>query len=215
MDYYVYVLIRSDNGKPFYVGCAIQLGRISTHLSGRDTATGTIVRSLRDLGYETIPIIVRDDIEYKEARLIETCLIDALNGLIVNKRRYVGGFCEETRRRMSLAKLGKPSARKGKRYGPTERGKIAQGQLGWITNGVEDKRVNKNNPIPDGWYRGRSLIVTQQELDKRIEQKQENRKIWLYRNRNRSWITNGLKSKRLLDTDPIPDGWYLGRKVNR
>ena len=27
----------------------------------------------------------------------------------------------------------------------------------WITNGIENKKINKENDLPEGWYFGRSL----------------------------------------------------------
>ena len=51
---------------------------------------------------------------------------------------------EETKRKISEAKKGKTSPNKGKHYK-------------WITNGIENKRIDKNIPIPDGFRRGRII----------------------------------------------------------
>ncbi|WP_457825685.1 NUMOD3 domain-containing DNA-binding protein, partial [Staphylococcus aureus] len=28
----------------------------------------------------------------------------------------------------------------------------------WINNGIEAKKISKDSPIPEGWYKGRKLI---------------------------------------------------------
>lgn len=67
----------------------------------------------------------------------------------------------------------------------------------YITNGIESKRIKKNETIPYGWIQGRIIFIT----------------------RGNRWITNEIDSKQLKIGDPIPDGWVLGRtyrkKINK
>ena len=67
----------------------------------------------------------------------------------------------------------------------------------WITNGIDNTRIKKENPIPVGWKKGR-----------RVE----------YPNGNSMkgccWITNGFDSARIKNGDKVPEGWRKGRKVD-
>lgn len=58
----------------------------------------------------------------------------------------------------------------------------------WITNGIDNKRVQKDSLIPEGW----SLGVTKFSNQGLIE------------------ITNGLNNKYISPEDPIPKGWWRG-----
>jgi hypothetical protein len=58
----------------------------------------------------------------------------------------------------------------------------------WITNGIDAVKVLVNDPIPEGWYRGRGKAF------------------------DKEWITNGEKSLRVDKGSPIPEGWRRGRK---
>lgn len=51
-------------------------------------------------------------------------------------------FSEETRMKMSIA----GSDRKNSQFGTI-----------WITNGFDNKKIKKEEPIPEGWYKGRKL----------------------------------------------------------
>lgn len=57
----------------------------------------------------------------------------------------------------------------------------------WITNGVENRKIKKDEPIPEGWKRGRKV------------------------GEKTMWITNGSKEIRIKKTDEIPNGWRKGR----
>ncbi len=55
---------------------------------------------------------------------------------------------------------------KGLKYTEEQKNRLSQSHLGsknsqygsmWITNGKENKKIKKENTIPDGWYRGRIL----------------------------------------------------------
>ena len=51
---------------------------------------------------------------------------------------------DETKKKMSEAHKGKTSPNKGKHYK-------------WITNGIENRQIAKNIPIPDGFRKGRTI----------------------------------------------------------
>ena len=57
----------------------------------------------------------------------------------------------------------------------------------WITNGKQNKFIEKDISIPQGWKRGRAV--------------------------NSQWITNGNDSKLIKGDDPIPQGWKRGRII--
>ncbi len=88
---------------------------------------------------------------------------------------------EETKRKISVSKKGQPSWHKGQNKSPETRERMAIGQKNkvvseitkeklskintgqnnpsygtmWITDGNTNKKILKNDPIPDGWSRGR------------------------------------------------------------
>jgi hypothetical protein len=51
---------------------------------------------------------------------------------------------EESKQKMSEAKKGKRTGKDSSQFGTM-----------WITNGTENKKVKKEDLIPDGWYKGR------------------------------------------------------------
>lgn len=55
----------------------------------------------------------------------------------------------------------------------------------YITNGVENKMITKDDPTPDGWTNGCTKSVKP--------------------------ITNGIKDMFISKDDPIPDGWWNGK----
>ncbi len=61
----------------------------------------------------------------------------------------------------------------------------------YYTNGLNEKRFNCDEPIPEGWYKGRlkSTITT----------------------RDMIWINDGNKAMFISKDDVIPDGWRKGR----
>lgn len=59
-----------------------------------------------------------------------------------------------------------------------------------ITNGIESKRIEPNDPIPVGWRLGKTQNVPK-----------------LY------WITNGIDSIMISPDETIPVGWYKGRTL--
>lgn len=59
---------------------------------------------------------------------------------------------EEQKRKTSLRMTGK----KHREYGPMSSDQKALfSNLIWINNKIENKRINKNLPVPDGWEKGR------------------------------------------------------------
>jgi hypothetical protein len=53
---------------------------------------------------------------------------------------------EETKQKMSSSQKGKHSGNLNSQFGTH-----------WITNGSENKKIKNNDPIPEGWYRGRKV----------------------------------------------------------
>ena len=61
----------------------------------------------------------------------------------------------------------------------------------WITDGESTCRVDVNDPIPNGWWRGSSI------------------------NKDRIWITNGETNYVIDRYTPIPYGYWRGRKQRK
>lgn len=53
---------------------------------------------------------------------------------------------DKTKQRISSSNHGKQSGKRNSQFGSM-----------WITNGFENKKINKNNFIPNGWYCGRKM----------------------------------------------------------
>ena len=58
----------------------------------------------------------------------------------------------------------------------------------WITDGSKNKKIKKEDSIPEGWY------------------SRKYKKVDLF------WVTNEIENKRLKSSLPIPEGWRRGRK---
>jgi hypothetical protein len=128
----------------------------------------------------------------------------------VEARRTARMADPDVRAKMRAAKLGKPSAKLGRKF-PSEAVRLVQSKLGWITDGSTETRVNKTAPIPHGWRRGRLKTVSTEELQKRATVQQEKREAWLYRNRDAFWITNGTGNRKIRTGTDIPSGWRKGK----
>lgn len=55
---------------------------------------------------------------------------------------------EETKQKISKAKNGKGLGNENSQYGTM-----------WITNGLSNKKINKTELIPEGWYKGRKINI--------------------------------------------------------
>jgi hypothetical protein len=76
--------------------------------------------------------------------------------------------------------------------------KMKSKQIMYITNGIDSKFINKNEPIPDGWRKGRTF-KNKENLGKRS---------YKY-----ITITNGDKNTHLKIGEPIPEGWRIGKTI--
>lgn len=76
--------------------------------------------------------------------------------------------------------------------------KLKSKEMMHINNGVESKTINKNEPIPDGWIKGRTF-KNPENLGKRD---------YKY-----ITITNGDKNTHLKIGELIPEGWRQGKTV--
>jgi hypothetical protein len=77
--------------------------------------------------------------------------------------------------------------------------KLKDKELMFITNGVDSKTINKNESIPEGWRKGRTVTNTE-NLGKRS---------YKY-----ITITDGKTNTHLDITKPIPEGWRKGRTLS-
>lgn len=62
----------------------------------------------------------------------------------------------------------------------------------WVTNGDENKRIKKEEPVPEGFWFGRTIENGSKEFVDSM------------------WVTNGDKNKKLKSGELIPDGFYKG-----
>ena len=105
----------------------------------------------------------------------------------------------------------------------------------WITNGVEVKRINKDELIPAGWVRGKTLNKCRQcgkfvstktakmcNECRKIERSANGKKNSKYLGgkgplsyTGRHFITNGSIDKLIQLTEDIPVGWRKGRSQNK
>lgn len=117
--------------------------------------------------------------------------------------RYGKKHSEETKEKMRESALGENNSMYGKtgennpNYGrtlsPETKQKLSDINKNkiWITNGKDTLRVDKNNLIPEGWWRGSS------------------------NNKNNVWITDGENTYIVDKDDPIPDGFWRGRTLKK
>lgn len=72
----------------------------------------------------------------------------------------------------------------------------------WITDGTKEGsyRINKSDPIPDGYKRGR-VCFDIKPIGKDTA------------NYGKIWITNGIESKMIYETEIIPDGFRRGMTI--
>ena len=67
----------------------------------------------------------------------------------------------------------------------------------WITDGIEDRRINQNDILPPGWRHGRQNICADTVKVSCV---------------NTKWINDGKCVRRLKPQEPLPAGWVYGRK---
>lgn len=93
------------------------------------------------------------------------------------------------------------------------KGNNASGKIR-ITNGVCEKVVDKNEPIPEGWRRGTLRYGTKLSQETRLNmskaQKLRSKDTFIGYNKGRIWITDGITSKLVCPDDEIPEGWKRG-----
>ena len=134
---------------------------------------------------------------------------------------------EEVRSKMSVAKIGKPSPRRGVTLSEDQRTKISRNgtkDRTCVTNGVINKMVKSLEDIPDGWRIGRTFALSPTSRQSRIDKisgrkasEETRRKLSEARsgeknhNKGKFYITNGSSNKMIYPNDEIPDGWYRGR----
>lgn len=70
----------------------------------------------------------------------------------------------------------------------------------WITDGIQNKIIKKNDCIPVNWKHGKTQKINIQKISE-------------YR-KNAKFIHNGIKTKVIKDNEKLPDGWNYGRLIN-
>jgi hypothetical protein len=94
---------------------------------------------------------------------------------------------------------------------------IKNSQFGkmWVTNGIENLKIDKKENIPEGWKAGRMstiIRITDGITCKSISNKNDIPIGWYikvpieYLN-----INDGIKNKKILKTETIPEGWIEGK----
>ena len=91
----------------------------------------------------------------------------------------------------------------------------AVSNLIWITDGVSNRRIPREDDIPEGWRRGKegnrahgpALSAIRLEQFSKPGSRDKLGKHCL----GRRWITDDVNSRRILPDDAIPEGWRLGK----
>ena len=92
-----------------------------------------------------------NDLEFRQKVITHIKNISIL-GIIATKEKYPNGtfygkkHSNETKQKMSESAKGKHDGVLNSQYGTI-----------WITNGTENKKIKKDEPIPKGWVRGRKI----------------------------------------------------------
>lgn len=210
MNYYVYEYIDPQNGLPFYIGKGIK-NRLFAHLKETEATTDNkrkylYIQKLKNLGL--IPIIrkIKENLLENDAYDLEETLIKQYgrkgidpNGILMNicessrppvkygkdhhqfGKPIINHHTEETKRKISNAKKGKPSWHKGRKKSEETKQKMSRGQKNKVVSEITKEKLSKanlgqNNP-----------------------------------NYGTMWITDGMVNKKILRTDSMPEGWYKGR----
>lgn len=150
---------------------------------------------------------IRDKLNEEEAFDVEKELIQLIGrqldetGPLIN--RQVGGgkavWCTDKTRRL-LSELSKrreaTKTPEEKKFQATRGSLAARGIDRWINDGVTNKRIRKDDKIPNGWKSGRLC-----EASKSFKESLAGTK----------WITNGVDNRRINPEHNIPNGWRFGR----
>jgi len=156
---YVYRHIRLDNGQPFYIGIGIDdLGTYKRAYS-KANRNRVWINTVNKAGYD-IEILI-DDISFEFAKEKEKEFIslygrkDNGTGILCNLTDGGEGahgviVGEETRKKQSERKKGKPAHNKGKKMPPRQlsnHGKIRKGKPAWNKGKKMSEEARRNNSL--------------------------------------------------------------------
>lgn len=215
--YYVYRHVRPDKNEPFYIG--IGGGNRSNRPYNRNRHWLNVYR----LNNREIEVdILVDELTWKEACDLEIWWIafygrkDKGKGPLVNLTDGGDGTVgfiqsEDHKRKISNANKGNLS----------NTGKLT------ITNGKEEKFIDKLEEVPEGWWKGRAKkhswsicsrqLVSKQRKGKSLNLSKEERLARSERAKGnksasgKKWINNGFRSLYIENSVEVPTGWKLGR----
>ena len=95
----------------------------------------------------------------------------------------------------------------------------------WITNEKKDKHWHKDDPIPNGWRKGRMHAGKQIQITNGIEVKFLDKddsipEGWIHGTihkpcQDKIWINDGKQNRRISRSELIPKGWVRGQIANR
>ena len=94
-----------------------------------------------------------NDLEFRQKAITHIKNISIL-GVKVTKEKYPNGtfygknHSDETKKKMSESTKGKHDGVLNSQYGTM-----------WINNGIENKKIKKDEPIPEGWNKGRKIKI--------------------------------------------------------
>lgn len=94
-----------------------------------------------------------------------------------------------------------------------KKGNISTGKIR-VTNGKNDKFIEKDSPIPEGYWKGTILkgrkLSDETKLKMSAAQKCVDRTNFVPAIKDRIAITDGINQKFIPKNEPIPLGWHLG-----
>ena len=180
--YYVYIYQDPNDSRPFYVGKGSN-DRMYAHLKETKENTSNYlkwckIQSIKNRGEEPIISVVYETTDEESAYNFEATLISKYgrkgldeNGILTNRCNdnrppsYAASLprSKEYLKNMSLAKQGSKNPMFGKppwNLGITGYSTSKKGQKRkWITNGEISKQVLREDPVPEGWRRGRHHVA--------------------------------------------------------
>lgn len=128
----------------------------------------------------------------------------SLKGLMVGENNpfYGKSHTEETIKKISRNNSISQAGAKNSQYGTM-----------WITDGTQDKKINKKDKIPNGWIHGRAISVKNEIIKKQKHKEKQDRKIKdrekkikYLRDLYKIYVTGGFKS--------VQDAGYAYTQVN-